>query len=244
MINVGIIDSGIYPNKIMAPNSVAGYDFPGHTSSEILNSHGTIVAQAYCQAAPKTRLWDLKAARRQIDKKAVIKAVCFAAQNKLDMLIFAHSFQNDKDFEADMRQALQKFDGLFVCSAGNLGIDVCKGNVFPACFNLPNQLTVAACCEDGRLLKSSNYSQESVHIAAAGFCRFYSLPFLLYPNGGKYCGGTSIAAPTAAGRAAEILQSKKYMPAAQIKQTLMSEAKKIGGLADKIVCGGAIIKKT
>ena len=146
------MDDGVYPIKAVARNLVSGYDFSKNSPVRGYGTgHGTIVAQALCKDLPdRVELWDLKVCdpENRVHPAAVLGAVAFAARKKLDILLFAHSFQavssTEQRFAVDLYRALSGFGGLFVCSAGNLGQEVGKAGIFPANFGLDNQLTVAA----------------------------------------------------------------------------------------------------
>lgn len=105
---------------------------------------------------------------------------------------------------------------LLVVAAGNDGNDVDVTPEFPASFNLPNQLTVAAASLDDLLTWWSNRGFQRVHVAAPGDSIYSTIP-----GGSDYMSGTSMAAPVVSGAAALIWSAKPSATAGEIKQALM-----------------------
>ena len=89
---------------------------------------------------------------------------------------------------------------LFVAAAGNFGQDNDLQHVYPACYQLPNIIAVAAIDSDERLASFSDYGESSVHIAAPGSLILSTVPttkMLLWdPSGYGQLSGTSMATPT------------------------------------------------
>jgi subtilisin family serine protease len=99
---------------------------------------------------------------------------------------------------------------LFVAAAGNGGDDGIGDNNdvsphFPASYDLPNIISVAATDQDDRKVPFSNYGPNTVHVAAPGEYIFSTVPnwWSLYYGYGylETFAGTSMAAPHVAGLA-------------------------------------------
>lgn len=107
---------------------------------------------------------------------------------------------------------------LVVAAAGNGGLDSMGLNndlepQYPASYNLPNIISVAATDQNDRLASFSNFGPNSVHVAAPGVYVLSTVPFTgvdlsflslctgSFSVGYDFCAGTSMAAPHVAGLA-------------------------------------------
>jgi subtilisin family serine protease len=71
-------------------------------------------------------------------------------------------------------------DALFICSAGNVGRNNDTTPVYPASYNSPNIISVAATDSQDQLASFSNYGPESVDLAAPGIEVFSPIPLYSY----------------------------------------------------------------
>jgi subtilisin family serine protease len=164
--------------------------------------------------------------------------------------------------EAAIRRANER-GVLFVASAGNDRNDNDHRQPFPASYELPNVISVAAIGpqetladfglnEDGRP-GGSNFGRTRVHIAAPGgdssakSARDLILstsPPSLSPKGEKYvfAQGTSMACPHVAGAAALVWGSLAYrsLSPEQLKNLLIERARRLPSLQGKCVAQGTL----
>jgi subtilisin family serine protease len=133
-----------------------------------------------------------------------------------------------------LRSAIESSGMLFVAAAGNDGNNNDTAPIYPAAFDLPNVITVAAVDSMGNLAGFSNYGANTVHVAAPG-----DMILSTVPNGYAYMSGTSMAAPHVAGTAALMMSSGITDPAV-IKERLIRTARPLDSLMGKVLSGGMI----
>jgi hypothetical protein len=126
---------------------------------------------------------------------------------------------------------------LFVAAAGNDGKDNDGSSPsYPASYDLPNIVSVAAIDNNEKLAKFSNYGATKVHVAAPGVNIFSTY------KGGKYksLSGTSMAAPHVAGVAALILSESSNLTAEEVKSRLIKTSASASALSGKVVSQGRV----
>jgi subtilisin family serine protease len=102
---------------------------------------------------------------------------------------------------------------LFVAAAGNMGINNDVDPQYPASYNLPNIISVAATDQNDRLATFSDFGPTSIHVAAPGVYILSTVPFAgvtetfsslctgSFDVGYDFCSGTSMSAPHVTGLA-------------------------------------------
>jgi len=106
---------------------------------------------------------------------------------------------------------------LFVAASGNDGLDLDWQPQYPAAFNFPLQLTVAASRPSDFLAGFSNTSFRLVHIAAPGDDIWSTLPNHQF----GFLSGTSMAAPFVSGAAAVLMSARPDLLPAQIRRAIL-----------------------
>lgn len=126
---------------------------------------------------------------------------------------------------------------LFVAAAGNDGKDNDgKSPSYPASFDLPNIVSVAAIDNNEKIAKFSNYGATKVHVAAPGVNIFSTYK----KSGYKSLSGTSMAAPHVAGIAALMLSESPNLTADEVKSRLIKTSAPSANLSGKVASQGRV----
>jgi subtilisin family serine protease len=125
---------------------------------------------------------------------------------------------------------------LFVAASGNSSADSDKSPHYPAGYDLPNIISVAALKRNDELASFSNYGAKSVHVAAPG------AEILSTWLKGSYeeHSGTSMATPLVAGEAALILSVDPGLSVKELRERIFKSVDKLDSLNGKVATGGRI----
>ena len=129
---------------------------------------------------------------------------------------------------------------MVVAAAGNEGRLADSFPEYPAAFDLPNVISVAATDRSDRLVEFSNYGAESVDLAAPGDDIYSTVPSVSDSSGYAAFSGTSMAAPFVAGAAALYLTKNPQATVDQVRAALLESVDPLPTLAGKTVTGGRL----
>src|SRR6185312_6379292 len=121
---------------------------------------------------------------------------------------------------ADAIGVADQHNSLFVAAAGNDGTDNDSSPVYPASFDNPNVLAVAATDNNDNRAYFSNIGRTSVDIGAPGVDIYSTWPGGAY----QFLSGTSMATPHVAGAAALAKAAFPSATAVGLKDLLLSTA--------------------
>ncbi|MBR7186518.1 MAG: S8 family serine peptidase [Clostridia bacterium] len=180
----------------------------------------------------------------------------YASSHNINIINASFCFINQyAEYNSTHYVALMNYKGLFVCAAGNDDTDIDNNQIYPACYDLPNVITVGALKQDGTRPtvsdwdfledkpQGSNYSSEGIYvdiyapgdnilstypfeICNTGFCMGMNVPTHV-ANGYHLMNGTSMAAPHVAGVAALLLSIDSTLKGAELKEAIMNGADEI-----------------
>lgn len=168
--------------------------------------------------------------------ETVMAAIRYAEANGAQICNLSFGSQGCTDEMAALMKASKM---LFIVAAGNgdenlIGYNIDKKPIYPASLPYDNILTVGNLMFDGKLDRSSNYGPISVDVAAPGTYVLSAIPDKSY----AFMSGTSMAAPMVTGIAAMVYSARPELNVTDVKNVLITSARKLDTLAGKVFSGG------
>lgn len=253
---VAVLDTGVdythpelAPNMWTGPSGEHGYNVITDTPDPMDDfGHGTHCAGiigasgnngiGITGAAWKTKIMAVKAigSNGKAYISDIIKGIEYAAANNAD--IISCSFGGG-DYSQSLYDAISGSHALFICAAGNNGMNNDQKPYYPASYTLSNIIGVASTAADDTLFPSSNYGT-SVHLAAPGG-HIYST-MITRPGGNRYAylNGTSQATAVVAGMSALVLDKDADLTPQNIRTLFIENSDKIPALNGKVAANGRV----
>jgi subtilisin family serine protease len=125
---------------------------------------------------------------------------------------------------------------VFVAAAGNSGQNSDVNPMYPAAYDTPHIISVAATNDWDYLPTFSNYGKVSVDVASPGVSILSTLP----NNSFGYSSGTSMAAPFVSGVAALMAREAPELTGYQIRELIGNSSDRFSQLANTTSFGGRI----
>ena len=257
---VAVVDSGIdftHPdladNQWLNPKPVNadfhGWDFVAD-SAEIVDEqgHGTAVAGIIAASGNNEVgvtgvMWQASLMSLRVldgtgtgDVAAAIEAIDYAVGHGAQVINLSWGTPGESLALRDaLKRAIQR-GAVVVCSAGNTGQDVDSTPYYPAAFNIPDLIAVAASDGFDQLTSWTNWGRKSITIAAPG------VNILTTEKGGGYWNvtGTSAAAPLVSGVTGLLKSAQPGLNAHAIAQALVKGARQVVSLSGKVQSGGVL----
>lgn len=166
--------------------------------------------------------------------EGAIKAIDYAT--KMGAKIMSNSWGGG-GFSQALLESIQRANDagiLFVAAAGNESNNNDSSPTYPATYDVPNVLTVAAVDDEGKMASFSNYGRLKVHVAAPGVNIYSSI------TGGEYdsWSGTSMATPHVSGIAALVMSHEPNLSAIEVRNRIIATAKPMSSLRGRVRSGG------
>jgi subtilisin family serine protease len=136
----------------------------------------------------------------------------------------------------DAIEASQQVGHIFVAAAGNGGANIDFHSFYPAGYNLPNIISVAALDNDDQLAWFSDFGVYTVDIGAPGVTTYSTVPGSKY----GYKQGTSMATPHVAGVVALLMSRDPSLSWQQVRDRIFRSVRQVDSLEGRAATGGAV----
>lgn len=174
-----------------------------------------------------------------------ITAIQYAISKGAKIINASYSGSSHSQAERDAVAAANSAGILFMAAAGNGGNDDIGDNndffpEYPASYNLPNIVSIAATDQNDRRASFSNFGLNSVHVAAPGVYILSTIPTSIQPSGYFFLSGTSASTPHVAGLAGLLYSYYTHFTPSQIRSTILRYVDVLPSLSGFIQTGGKI----
>lgn len=134
----------------------------------------------------------------------------------------------------------EQYGTLVIAAAGNSSQNIDKRLTYPASFENEHLFVIASSTRWGSLSSFSNYGTRNVDVVAPGSAIYSTTP------GNKYqsFSGTSMASPTVAGVAAEVLSHFPHLGPLELKKVIMDSVTTKSRFRKKVVTSGQVDLKS
>jgi thermitase len=247
VVKVCVVDTGIdvtHPDlkdRICPNTGEYGWDFVADRKNPIdVNGHGTHVAGIIRAVSPTACLIPVKyfkdANSGSENLSNLVRSIRYCISRGAEIINYSGG---GSEFSPDELEAVKETNEksiLFVTSAGNESWSLDTFTYYPASYDLPNILSVAATTITGQLWSMSDWGVERVRVAAPGENIYSTVP----GGGYGYFSGTSQAAPFVAGIAAMILSKYPGLMPKEVIRVISESVDRKPSLKGKVSSGGKV----
>ncbi|MGZ3721275.1 MAG: S8 family serine peptidase [Bdellovibrionales bacterium] len=220
-------------------NSPTIYDDDGHgthVSGIILSIDQNIYATPLRQA--KIQIMPLKFLNGSGvgTTSDAIRAIYYASNNGAAVL---NNSWGGSEYSAALNEAVAysySKGALFVAAAGNAGSNNDSTPMYPASYNVPNIVSVAATTDYDYLASFSNFGNGTVQLGSPGVYILSTIP----NNSFGTMSGTSMATPFVSGTAGQMKVGSPNMLGYQLKTILLGQTSLISQLQGKVSTSGRL----
>lgn len=166
---------------------------------------------------------------------SLIKAINHCKENNIDIINMSLHFNN---YDEDVKNAINDFNGLIICSSGNNGeeIDGIINKSYPSNYGLDNVISIGATDINKNVWEESNYSSTYVDLFAPGV-NITSLSL----NKIQEADGTSFSTPIVTGIAAMYLSMYPNVSIKEVKDRILNSPSTISSKLLKMCKSGGIV---
>lgn len=247
---VGIIDSGVNRKHTdLKKNIVNGYDFVHNKKKSVQDKegHGSFIAGLIASQvsnkkgiAGMSRLNLLKVMPLKFDFSTdeAVSAIAFAQARGVRIL---NASWGTNEFDQALYDAIKTYNGLVVAAAGNNGNEHNGTNRFYPCdYDLENVICVGASDENDRMADYSDFGSTVDILAPGGSDGAPLISLDIKKDHYTHAVGTSFSTALVSGTAGLVLSGNPAVSNLEIKNLILTNARKRGDLTGKIVSGGIL----
>ncbi|HKG45448.1 MAG TPA: S8 family serine peptidase [Pyrinomonadaceae bacterium] len=245
-------DGNGYIDDVSGWNFVTDDHAPTDENGHGTNIAGIIAAEGNNEIGIAGVLWKASLMSLRVldangvgDTASAIEALDYATENGAQVINLSWGSDAKSFFLKDAIRRSAKYGAVVVCSAGNESRDLGVQPYYPASFDLPNLISVAASDPANNLVPVSNFGTLIPTIAAPGtevLTTKANLRGVATDDGGSYefVSGTSVATAIATGVIGLFKSASSDIGPDQIKSGLIAGAQTSFGLTGKNRAGGVV----
>lgn len=162
-----------------------------------------------------------------------IKAISYAT--KMGARVTSNSWGGG-GYNQALKDVLESSPAMHIFAAGNDSNNNDKRPAYPASYELPNIISVAATDRKDGIASFSNFGATSVDLGAPGVDIYSTTPNDSY----RSMSGTSMACPHVSGAAGLLLAQEPTLTNEQLRELLLSTTDPVASLQGKTVTGGRL----
>lgn len=237
--NNGIIDDFYGANFTTGDGNGNAFDDHSHGT----HCAGTIGGSGNNQngvagVAWKTRLMAVKflSASGSGTLEGAVKAIKYAVDNGANVLSNSWGGGGYSQALKEMIEYSSQKGTIFIAAAGNNSANNDSTEAYPANYDVPNVVSVAAVGSNGSLASFSSYGKKKVHLAAPGVNVLSTVPNEKYAQ----FSGTSMATPHVSGVAALVWANEPGLSAVEVKERLVKTVSPLASVKTKTISGGIV----